>query len=211
MIGRRQYVYEPRGQQHTANATPLSYTQAAPTRQAFSRRPSGERMQEHAHIPTMQPPVAAGMNSQHTSSGFRQGGQQTHPVRRVGNPNGPRNMPPPISSAGLQPSGTFRPPPTPNGVVQTEPGHPRQLPRPPAAYNSIPSSDSFQSNRFSASTLSMPSQRFVPPTPSGIQRFSTPAPVAGPSHSGLMRTNTDLRPRTVAPGQRMPFVPDGHR
>ena len=199
-------------QQRMANTAQMSYVQAAPIRHELSRQHSGESVQDNAHIPTMQPPPAAGISSQRAALGFRPAGQQPHPVRRIGNPNGPRTMPPPVSSARLQPSGTFRPPPTPNGhrMAQVEPSHTRQLPRPPPAYNGMSSGDSFQSNRFSSAT-SVPNQRFVPPPPTGIQRFSTPAPVAGPSHSGLMRTNTDLGPRSVMPGQRMPFVPDGHR
>ena len=204
-----------------ANPTPLSHAQAAPNRH-MSRREMQEQSQEHAHTTMMPPPLPVDMNVRPPQSGFRPAGQhvQPHPVRRShANPaNAQRNAHPmlhqPTARHAQQPQ-VFRAPPTPRNAPQPQagPSSSRRFSN-TSSMDQDSGSETLQSNRYHAAPASLSTQRFVPSTPSGRQRFSTPAPVPGPSHSGLMRTSTDLGgsrapSRTSGNGQRMPFVPGG--
>lgn len=212
---RRQYAYvSPNAQRTRKLPAPLTHNQSVSIRQGSVRRQSYGQPEEQAHIAMMPPPLPSGMRDEAMHHGSR-AVTNSHPVRRgMGHaPNGPRLMPAPIHqpiARHPQQPGSLRPPATPLDMSQPGVRMSRRL-----GESSSTSDDhiggSLQSNRYSASAL--PTQRFVPPTPSGRQRFSTPAPLAGPSHSGLMRTSTDLGPRVpsrATGGQRMPFIPGGN-
>lgn len=213
---RRQYAYVSPSVQRTQQLPiPLSHAQATPIRQESVRRQSHSHQPERAHTSMMPPPLPSGLRSNETMQMNSRAVANSHPVRRSmpHAPQGPRMMPPTIhqpTARHPQQSGSLRPPPTAQDMSQSGLRMSRRHGQSAPSREDL-TDESLQSNRFSASAL--PTQRFVPSTPSGRQRFSTPAPVAGPS-SGLMRTNTDLGSRvpsrTAGGGQRMPFIPGGN-
>lgn len=213
---RRQYAYVSPSVQRTQKLPiPLSHAQAAPIRQESARRQSHGYQPEHAHTSMMPPPPPSERGNETMQMNPR-AVANSHPVRRsMGHaPQGPRMMPATIhqpTARHPQQSGSLRPPPTPQDRSESGLRMSRRHGQSATSREDL-TDESLQSNRFSTSAL--PTQRFVPSTPSGRQRFSTPAPVAGPSHSGLMRTNTDLGSRipsrTAGGGQRMPFIPGGN-
>ncbi|KAJ3557026.1 hypothetical protein NM688_g1699 [Phlebia brevispora] len=212
------YAYvSPTAQKIRATPLPLSHAQSVPMRQGTSRRQLEVNDQPHekAHTSTMAPPPTALLNDRSMQQGFRPAAPP-HPVRRTVNvPNGPRMMPTAIQQpAARHPrqSGSFRPPPTPVGIPESAPSISRHLVE-STSMNESYADQSLQSNRFLPTAAALPTQRFIPSTPSGHQRFSTPAPAPGPGHARLMRTNTDLSSRSssraAGAGQRMPFIPGG--
>ncbi|PSR76048.1 hypothetical protein PHLCEN_2v8710 [Hermanssonia centrifuga] len=187
---------------------PLSYGQAAPARQAQSRRHTQENIfSDPTHTVTIPPHLPLNDDRSIRTASIRQsrGNQQT------------QMPPPPVPGPSRQIQrqhaniNASRHPSTPRRGNESEPTFQQRFDEPTALRAISNGGDALSLDTRLQHASSLATQRFMPSTPSGQQRFGTSAPVSVSNKSKFVRSTavTGLHSSRAAGGQRVPFVPGG--
>ena len=189
----RQYAYAPvrTTEPQAIPSVSLAHSQYHPIRQAHGRR---QHTREQQHISMSTPSAEPRYGGKFKPGTFRSSVPPGDiPVRNDVQPSAVSDMPPP----SLPVSGTMAPPP----VSHRSYGHSFV-----SARNKNATSLPGQTRAATPLQGSLPTQRFVPSTPSRHQQIS--APVATPASRVPAFDSRALRaPSRLATGQRAPFVP----